>query len=136
MAYILDADWIINALAGRNQAVSTLNLIAGDRICVSWITVGEVYERAYDFPNPQPHLESFRLFLSPYVVLNLNAPIMERFAEVRSHLRHRGSIIPDFDIIVAATALHYDLTVLTFDVEHFGRVPDLRVYRPRQSGNS
>src|SRR5579864_8795988 len=132
MAYILDADWIINALAGRNQAVSTLNRIAGDRICVSWITVGEVYERAYDFPNPEPHLEAFRRFFSPFVILNLDAPIMERFAEIRSYLRHRGTIIPDFDIIVAATALRYDLTVLTFDVEHFGRVPDLRVYRPQQ----
>jgi predicted nucleic acid-binding protein len=38
---------------------------------------------------------------------------MERFAAIRAHLRRRGELIPDFDLLLAATALHYDLTVLT-----------------------
>jgi len=46
-------------------------------------------------------------------------------------LRRRGEIIPDLDIIVGATALQYDLTVLTND-RHFARVPDLKLYQPNQ----
>jgi tRNA(fMet)-specific endonuclease VapC len=55
---------------------------------------------------------------------------MLRFAELRAFLRRRGGLISDFDIIIAATALHYDLTVLTFNVRHFQRIPDLRIYTP------
>jgi len=37
-------------------------------------------------------------------------------------------MIPDFDIVLAATALHYDITVLTHDVGHFRRIPGLKLY--------
>jgi predicted nucleic acid-binding protein len=56
---------------------------------------------------------------------------MLRFAEVRSFLRRRGQLIPDFDLLIAATALHHDLTLLTFNRRHFLRVPDLKLYQPR-----
>ena len=39
-------------------------------------------------------------------------------------------MISDFDLVIAATALEYDLTVLTFNVRHLGRVPELRIYQP------
>lgn len=37
-------------------------------------------------------------------------------------------MISDFDTLLAATALEYDLAVLTFNIEHFQRIPDLRLY--------
>jgi tRNA(fMet)-specific endonuclease VapC len=75
-------------------------------------------------------LVSFRQFLSPYRVLNLTDPIMERFAEVRSFLRRRGQLIPDFDLLIGATALHHDLTLLTFNRGDFQRIPELKLYQP------
>ena len=45
--YLLDADWIIQALANRQPAVSTPERVAGSRVYVSYITVGEIYERAF-----------------------------------------------------------------------------------------
>jgi tRNA(fMet)-specific endonuclease VapC len=128
--YLLDADWIIQALGNRQPAVRTLQHLATRRVYVSYVTVGEIYERAFDSVNPDAHLVSFRRFLSPYRVLTLTDPIMERFAEVRSFLRRRGHLIADFDILVGATALHHGLTVLTFNVRDFQRIPDLRLYQP------
>jgi tRNA(fMet)-specific endonuclease VapC len=55
---------------------------------------------------------------------------MERFAETRAYLRRRGQRIADFDLLIAATALHHDLTLLTFNLRHFERVPDLKLYQP------
>jgi tRNA(fMet)-specific endonuclease VapC len=128
--YLLDSDWIIQALAERQPALHTLERLSGSRIFVSYITVGEIYERAFDSINPQAHLVSFRQFLSPYRVLNLTDPIMERFAEVRSFLRRRGQLIPDFDLLIGATALHHDLTLLTFNRRDFQRIPDLKLFQP------
>ncbi|MBA2276719.1 MAG: type II toxin-antitoxin system VapC family toxin [Chloroflexia bacterium] len=128
--YLLDTDWIIQALGAREPAAQTLRQLAGSRIHISIVTLGEIYERAFVFANPQAHLTSFRAFLNPYQVLSLSDPIMERFAETRAFLRRRGQLISDFDILIAATALHHDLTVLTFNLRHFGRIPDLKVYHP------
>ncbi len=60
----------------------------------------------------------------------LNLPIMEKFAEIRALLRRRGELISDFDILLGATALHHDLTVLTYNKRHFERIPDLKLYPP------
>ncbi len=128
MPYLVDTDWIIEALAGREPVLTTLRRLAPQRLAVCLISLAEVYEVAFNSPNPQAHLESFRRFLAPLRVLPLTEPIVVRFAEVRSSLRYRGQLIPDFDILIAATALHHNLTLLTFNVGHFQRIPDLRVY--------
>jgi predicted nucleic acid-binding protein len=58
----------------------------------------------------------------------LSELIAERCGEIRAHLRRRGQPISDFDAVIAATALHYNLTLLTFNRRHFERIPDLRLY--------
>lgn len=130
MPYIIDADFAIQALAGRSPAAAAVRDLSSTGISISFVTLGEIYEGAFNSPNPQPRLDTFRRFLSAFDILNLNDPIMERFAEIRALLRRRGEIISDFDIIIGATALHYDLTVLTFNLRHLQRIPDLRVYQP------
>jgi predicted nucleic acid-binding protein len=130
MAYLIDTDWAIDALGGRERAARTLERLGTQRPYVSLISVAEMYDVAFNSPNPEAHLARSRRFLSAFRILGLNDQIAERFAETRAFLRRRGMLIPDLDLLIAATALHYDLTPLTFNMRHFERVPDLRVYRP------
>lgn len=130
MNYLLDADWIIHLLAGRKDLAARIEHLPPEDIAISLVTVAEVYEDAFTYANPEAHLDTFRQFVSHFQLLNLNLPIMERFAEIRSYLRRRGEIISDFDILLGATALHYDLTVLTDNKRHFKRIPDLKLYQP------
>jgi tRNA(fMet)-specific endonuclease VapC len=129
MAYLLDTDWAIQALAGKTLSVNTLTELAPAGIAMSWITVGEIYEGAFGFPDPQPYLATFREFIQPLQKLELDDATMERFAEVRADLRRRGQLIPDFDLLIAATALRHDLTVLTYNLRHFSRIPNLKLYK-------
>lgn len=127
--YLLDTDWIIQVFGEREPATRTLYNLASSQVHVSIISVGELYDGAFAYANPQPHLAGFRAFLNQYRVLELNDVIMERFAEIRSFLRRQGQLIGDFDILIAATAIHYQLTLLTFNLRHFQRIPDLNLYR-------
>jgi predicted nucleic acid-binding protein len=129
MAYILDADWIIQTLKGDVAAKNTIRQLAGGASHVSWVTVGEIYEVGFNSPNPEAFLDSLREFLVPHRIVGLDEPVIARFAEIRAFLRRRGELISDFDILLAATALDRDLTVLTFNLRHFERIPDLRIYR-------
>ena len=130
MNYLLDTDWIINLLAGNKDAEEKIQHLDPDDIVISLATVGEIYEGAYSYANPQDHIHTFRQFLSHFQLLHLNLSIMEKFAEIRAYLRRRGELISDFDILLGATALHYDLTVLTYNTRHFRRIPDLKLYPP------
>jgi len=80
MPYILDADWIIHSLAGQSRAVTTLRQLLTERLAVSLVTVGEIYEVAFNSVNPEAHLASFRRFLAPIRIVNRNEGIIERFA--------------------------------------------------------
>ena len=130
MRYLLDSDWVIDALGGISLAVEAILRYAPAGIGVSIVTYGEVFHGAFAFANPQDHLESFRRFLSGFTVLGLSDPIMELFARNRYLLQRQGNITPDLDLLIAATALHYDLTLLTRKLRHFDRVPDLKSYQP------
>ena len=55
---------------------------------------------------------------------------MEVFARTRKRLRDARQLIPDLDLLIGATAVHHDLTLLTFNLRHFERVPDLKLYQP------
>ena len=128
MGYLLDADWIIDVLGGRRGARDILSGLASEGLAVSWITIAEVYEGAMAAADPESALEVFRRYLHSFRILDLNDPIAERFARIRSDLRRRGSLIPDLDILLGATALHYDLTVLTRNLRHLSRIPGISLY--------
>ncbi len=128
VGYLLNSDCTINALGDKRQAGSVIEMLLPRRVHVSWATLAEVYEGAFDSPNPQARLAVFQRFLSPFTFLPLTEPIAERFAEIRALLHRRGQPIPDLDIAIAATALQHDLTLLTFNRRHVARIPDLRLY--------
>lgn len=86
MRYILDADWIIHTLTGHGETINVLKNLTADDLVVSLITVGEIYEGAFNSTNPPLQLDIFREFFAPFHLLSMNEPIMERFAEMRSFL--------------------------------------------------
>lgn len=128
MQYLLDADWVINALARKQGADRIITELSPAGIAIAITTVGEIYEGAFGSPDPAAHLRALRTFLSPFPVIPPDDAIIERFAQIRSDLRRQGQLIPDLDIFIAATALHHSLEVLTFNTRHFSRIAGLDLH--------
>jgi len=126
MKYLVDSDWVVDYLAGKQQAISLLTFVWPDGIAISLITLGEIYEGIYYGRDPQRSEAVFRQFLRSVDVLPLNRSIMQRFARLRGDLRQRGQLIGDPDILIAATALYYDLILLTRNKKHYQRIPLLK----------
>jgi tRNA(fMet)-specific endonuclease VapC len=130
-AYLIDADYVIDALKGRADAADAITRLAPDGIAISLLTVGELYEGAFSAPDPERHLAALRGFVASFESIGLSDGVMERFARVRSDLRRRGELIPDTDILIGVTAVHHDLTLLTRNVRHLSRIPDISIYQDR-----
>jgi predicted nucleic acid-binding protein len=62
-------------------------------------------DAAIGSPDPAATLADFREFLGGYAILPLTDTIVERFARVRAALRQQGPLIPDMDLLIAATAI-------------------------------
>jgi tRNA(fMet)-specific endonuclease VapC len=128
--YLVDADWLIDAAIGRPRAQRTLDRLSDEGLAVSIVAVAEVYEGAFGTPDPHATLAGLRDFLGDFAVLPLTDPIAERFARMRAALRQQGQLIPDMDLLIAATALEEDLTLVTRNERHFNRIPELTLYQP------
>jgi tRNA(fMet)-specific endonuclease VapC len=131
MTYLVDSDWVAEYLKGRATAVNLLDSFFEEDLAISIITFGEIYEGIYYGTDPQNNELVFRSFLRGVRVLGINRTIARRFALIRGKLRAEGQIIPQPDILIAATALQYDLTLLTRNVRDFERIPDLKLHHPR-----
>lgn len=124
--YLIDTDWIIEYLRGNRKIVSILQKLFDEGLFVSIISVAELYEGVYASTSPK-HKMALDDFLSGVVVLGVDLNVCETFGKLRHELRKRGEVIGDFDLLIAATALSNDLTILTNNVKHFKRVSGVRV---------
>jgi tRNA(fMet)-specific endonuclease VapC len=128
VSYLVDSDRVADWLHGRSAAVDALRALAPDGLAISLVTYGEIYEGIYYGRDPAGSERVFRQFLRAVDVLPLTRPIMRRFARIRGDLRRRGQLIGDPDVLIAATALHHDLTLVTGNHAHFRRIPELRLH--------
>lgn len=130
MSFLIDTDWIIDALHGIPAAVVPLTDLAPNGLALSIITLGELYDGAYRLSNPAADVQAIRRFVQGYQILPLTDQIMEHFGRHRAYLRGRGATVPDLDLLIAGTALVHNLTLLTRNQRHFGRIPGIRLYQP------
>lgn len=96
---------------------------------MSVISLAELYEGAFAGADPARDLVLARRFLAGFKVLDVTRSIVTRFAQERASLRRRGSLIADSDLLIAATALTYDLTFVTRNDRHFARIGALKLHR-------
>jgi tRNA(fMet)-specific endonuclease VapC len=130
--YLLDTDWIVDILTGQEKAIKTILELTASGLALSIITYGELYEGAAFARDPAPALAGLRSFLKGKTILPLTQPIMERFAQIRGSLsRPIRQQIGDLDILIAATCLEHDLTLLTRNRKDFQQIPNLKLYQPK-----
>lgn len=128
MSHLVDTHWVISYLNGRIDAVALFTRLFPIGVSVSSIGCGEVYEGLLSETATEAQRFGLEAFLARVEVIAPDIAIARRYAEIRSYLRVRGTLIGDNDLWIAATALAHDLTLVSRDA-HFDRVPGLRVLR-------
>ena len=66
-------------------------------------------------------------FCKPYLTLPFDDACAQHYGVVRAYLARRGTPIGPNDLLIAATALAHDLTLVTHNVDQFSRVVGLRI---------
>jgi predicted nucleic acid-binding protein len=66
-------------------------------------------------------------FVAPFHVLAFNHDVAWEYGRAWRYLHGNGLLVGANDLWIAATGLAYRMPVITRNVEHYGRVPDLQV---------
>ena len=107
---LLDTGIIIDIMENNNYAPAI----------ISPITLLEVLRGIDDKKRPIAK----QLLEESFTVLNLDNNIIEAYCKIYSKLKQEGNLLPDADLLIAATAIAHDLTLETKDT-HFLRLKSL-----------
>ena len=132
MAYLFDTDAISELLRPRPLPtyLDWLKTIPREDQFASAVTVGELFKGACRSSARERHLKNIEeRVLAAVTALPFDVSVARVFGKVRAHLEETGSILPDVDLQIAATALYHDLELVTGNVRHFQRIPHLRLNR-------
>jgi tRNA(fMet)-specific endonuclease VapC len=104
---LLDSGVLIDNMETNNYAPAI----------ISSITLIEVLRGIED----KKRLQIRQLLEESFSILNLNNSIIEAYCKIYRKLKEEGNLLPDADLIIAATAIANDLILETKDV-HFQRL--------------
>lgn len=75
---------------------------------------------------------AFTLLCQASLILPLTDRVVERAATLYGDLHRQGALVPDADLLIAATALVANLTLVTNNLAHFQRIPALVLENRKQ----
>lgn len=128
MSYLLDTDICIYILNGASDALKKrFRGVMRQRLCVSSLTEAELCYGALHSARPQANQERIQAFLDPLEILPFDSRAAREFAQVKQTLVKQGLPSGAIDMLIAATALAGNLTLVTNNVKHFKAIPGLRV---------
>jgi predicted nucleic acid-binding protein len=131
--YLLDTDVVIAALKGKQPTEELVYLgDQGAAAALSVITVFEIWEGIYGSKKVSIETgeQQFNQFVDKYVeqLVPLDLEIAKIAGKLRAQLRRSGQVITDTDILIAATCIVNDLTLVTKNKRHFARIKGLTIF--------
>jgi tRNA(fMet)-specific endonuclease VapC len=127
MNYLLDTDTCVYALRGRSSVRERLAAVGLEAVAVSIITLAELRYGAACSARPEDNHRAIDDFAQGINLLGIDPAIARAFGDFKANLRQRGELIEDFDLVIASTARTLNLILVTNNLEHFRRIPDLRL---------
>jgi tRNA(fMet)-specific endonuclease VapC len=127
MKYLMDTDWIIDALNGLPTIVEKVKEFREEGAMISIVSVAEIYEGIFGSRDPEKHEKIFKDFLTGVTVVEITEEVCRKFGELRNNLRKKRELIGDFDTLIASTALTNNLILLTDNIEHYEKIKELKI---------
>lgn len=126
MKYLLDTNICIYFFKGQYSLNEKFSAIGFNKFAISEITLAELLYGAEKSQNISKNLFVIENFADRIVIL----PIFDSlrvYAKEKARLKTTGNIISDFDLLIGATAIVNDLTLITRNTRELNRMQNLKI---------
>lgn len=128
MRYLLDTNVWIEVLKGKNlRLIGKFANTPTTELATCSPVRAELMHGAEKYNDASSRKMDVARALSCATALPFDDPCADRYGMIRHDLERRRCIIGPMDLQIAAIALVHDLTLITGNVEEFGRVHGLKV---------
>lgn len=124
--YLLDTNICIYLLKNRYDIGKRIKLAGYDNCFISDITLAELYYGASKSGQKAKKMQEVRFIEMLFRVLPIHE-VLETFADIKTELNNKGLLIDDFDLLIGATAITYDLVLVTENIKHLARIPNIQI---------
>ncbi|HEY1183131.1 MAG TPA: PIN domain-containing protein [Bryobacteraceae bacterium] len=124
---VLDTDVVSFLFKSDTRAQRYLPLLQDRQWFISFMTEAELEQWALLANWSEKRVDWLRLFLSRFVVVPSSHDLVLKWAEAMVAARRNGRRIETADAWIAATALLYDVPLLTHNKADYLGVPGLRL---------
>lgn len=126
--YLLDTNACIRILNGSSdRLVAHVRSHAPTEIRISSVTRAELVYGARRSARVSENLAVLATFFAPLVSVPFDDTCAEHYGAVRASLAAAGRPIGPNDLLIAATALACNFTLVTHNVREFSRVAGLKI---------
>lgn len=133
IGFLLDSDMVIAGLKKRPE-IAELEFLKRQSgpISISVISLFEVWDGIFGSRLVPIKVgeQQLKLFLKDFIdnILSVDQNIARCAGEIRAKLRKSGELIGNPDILIAATCIVNNFTLVTKNKRHFGRIKDLSIF--------
>ena len=124
--YLVDTNIWIHFFKGKYGVRDKIQNVNTEQLCVSEISIAELTYGAYHSSNRQKHLQEIHLVRDNFCLYPISECI-DDYAVLRDELSRQGLTVENFDLLIAATDIHYHLILVTENVKHFKNIPGLKI---------
>ena len=96
-------------------------------LCLSSITVAELFYGAYKSQQVTKNLDALKKFLTPFDIVDFDYKASIEYGKIRASLEKRGQIIGNMDMQIAGHALSLGMTLVTNNTKEFDRIDTLKL---------
>ena len=124
--YLLDTNICIYFLKGLFELHNKIEQAGIENCFISEITVAELKFGAENSSIPTKNRETIDKFLSNFTILPIITSL-DIYAKEKTRLRKKGKPLDDFDLLIGATAVSNNLTLVTKNISDFDRLDSIKI---------
>jgi len=124
--YILDTNICIYLSKGLFDLSAKIEDVGIDNCFISEITVAELKYGAANSNFPEKNIDKVNLIQQIFTIVYIFNSL-DIYAREKARLRKVGNILDDFDLLIGATAISNNLTLVTRNISDFNRINGLEI---------
>ena len=130
MPFIIDTDIAIHYLQENAEIIELLERLAYAGVFMSVISYMEAFQGVISDPHSERAETRFNAFLLGIDVIPVTQQVARRCATLRSGLHRRGKRVRQraLDLLIAATAIEHNLTLVTRNQADYSDIPGIVLF--------
>ena len=133
---LLDTDVFSYLVKGDSRALQYASVLEGHSVAISFMTVAELYQWASSRNWGSKRVSELEAVIKAYIIPPVDAEVCRQWGRIRARRRAAGRPISPQDAWIAATALCFDLPLVTHNSGDYTEIDGLDVHTVDSSGGN